>query len=165
MSDGLTLDTIQNRGTLHPEGEAILNAFGTPNNQTDVIGLYIDGDIFIGGGPYGSVNGIAFWDNAEVLPHAKTPIMYFNDSISAKYKGNFLVRTSRSNDAILAHELGHVLSLLHPIDEKVTEHRKLKRNLLEDGGISYNDSYQDDNKRLMLFQEKRIQNSQFVKNP
>jgi len=100
-----------------------------------------------------------------VLPHAINPIFYHNDTLSATYKGTFLVKTLRSNKAVLAHELGHVLSLLHPSDEKIPEHRTAKRNLLEGGGISYTGSYQTDNKRFMLFQEERMHSSQFVKNP
>ncbi len=163
LSDGLTLSTLQNPGVLHPEGEAILNAFGTPNNQTDVIGLYIDGSIFSASSPGGEVQGTAFWDNAEVLPHVRYPVSYWNDTVSATYKGTFLVSTSRLSKAILGHELGHVLSLLHPNDEKVPEYRQAKRNLLNDG-VSYGDSYLNDTKRLMFFQEKRMHNSQFIKN-
>lgn len=165
LSDGLTLDTIQSQVTLHPEGEAILNAFGTPNNQTDVVGLYVDGNIYTKSIPNGEVNGIAFWDQDEVKPYVENPIFYFDDSIYQKYKGTFFVKVTRSNKAVLAHELGHVLGLLHPDEEKELDHQKAKRNLLEGGGISYTGSYKTDHKRFMLFQQERMHSSQFMKNP
>lgn len=163
LSDGLRVDTAQNQGSLHPEGEALLNFYATPN-QADVIGLYIDGKILTGASPEGEADGIAIWDNDEVLPHSRYGTVYWDNSVSAKYKGTFLVSTRRFTKVTFSHELGHVLGLLHVGDEKVPEHRQAKRNVLTGGGSVYSGSFQDDTKRFKLFQEERMQGSQFSMN-
>lgn len=160
LLDGLNLD---NRGELLSEGEAVLNNYATPN-QADVIGLYIEGGI-VTNAAAGVSNGIAIWDNQELLPHSLFPNLYWHDAVSAKYKGTFLINAARSSRATLSHELGHVLGLLHPDQEK--NHRDTSapttRNIMYGGGTSYDDSYAFDSKRFRAFQKIRIHSSQFAK--
>lgn len=160
LSDGLRLDGPSNAGELAAEGETVLNKYATPNTA-DIIGLYIDGSIF-SGTLTGEPQGIAIWDNEEVRPHSRFPSVYWNDAVSQKYKGTFLVKGARDSKATFSHELGHVLSLLHISDEKVPENRAAPRNVLIHGA-SYSENYQNDNKRFREFQEDRMQNSQFSK--
>ena len=42
LSDGLTLDTLQTLGTLSAEAQAVLTAYGTPNNLNDIRAIYVD---------------------------------------------------------------------------------------------------------------------------
>jgi len=164
LSDGLTLDTTQNSGVLHLEGEALLNAFATPL-QVDVIALYISGEILTAAAPGGIASGVAIADSAEVQQHAVSPL-YWSSAVSNSFKGTFLVSTGRHGKAVFAHELGHVLTLHHTNQEQDSNNwdngPTASRNVMTGGSTSYTGLYTHDSKRFRFFQEKRMQDSQFV---
>lgn len=140
LSDGLTLSTLPNVTTLGAEGLALLNAYSTPSNQNDVIGIYVDAKIYTQVVQGGEVRGIAFphgWQNAN------------------NFKRTFLVTIEQDeyNVGIWSHELGHIL--LNFVGGNLSNHFSEYGNLMRGSGIYQGNPYTD-RKRLTQWQEEQM---------
>ncbi|MBT7202950.1 MAG: hypothetical protein HN867_05590 [Deltaproteobacteria bacterium] len=140
LSNGLTLSTAPNITTLGSEGLALLNAYSTPNNQADVIGIYVEAFINTAIVGSGRVQGIAFpkgWQNAD------------------KFKRTFLVTAhpDEYNVGTWSHELGHIL--LDFVGGNLSNHFSEPRNLMRASG-SYQGNPYTDRKRLTQWQEEQM---------
>lgn len=140
LSDGLTLSTLPNVTTLSAEGLALLNACATPDNQADVIGIYVDTIIYTDIVFSGRVIGISFphgWQNAD------------------SFQRTYLVtlKDPAYNKGVLSHELGHIL--LNFTGGDLSNHFSEFGNLMRESG-SYEDNPYRDRKRLSKWQEEQI---------
>lgn len=172
LSDGLTLNDETIEGELATEAQWILSQLATPNDKTDVVCLIVPTNIlFASGGTGGKIAwGFAIADNDEVLPFKADGRLYWDDEVSDLYKGTLLVSLQSLNESTLGHELGHVLTLHHVdhFQDEVDENRNYGpsaiRNFMKNPG-KYNYSYKEDFKRFAPFQQSRVLESQFVKDP
>jgi len=167
LSDGLRLDRTQSQGVLEPESKVILDAFATPNNTTDVVALYVDGELLSGATRTGRLSGIAISDHSEFSENARFGA-YWDISVSRIYKGTFLLAANRNSAATFSHELGHVLMLPHLNEEKNLERRinsgenYFFRNVMTGASTQYNKNHAKDSKRFLLHQGDRMKTSQFA---
>ncbi len=141
LNDGLTLSALPNSvTTLGSEGLALLETLATPDNQTDVVGIYVDAVIHTDIVFSGRVDGIAFpfgWQNA------------------GDFKRTFLVTldNDRYNVGALPHELGHIL--LDFVGGDLSNHFPENGNLMRASGTYQDDPYTD-RKRLTKWQEEQM---------
>ena len=140
LSDGLTLSTSPDITTLGAEGLALLNAYATPNNQADVIGIYVDSIIYSRITASGELRGIAFpkgWRNAD------------------NFKRTFLATLEQGehSDITWSHELGHIL--LNFEGGNLSNHFSEMGNLMSSSPL-YNGNPYTDGKRLIQWQEEQI---------
>jgi hypothetical protein len=163
LSDGLTIDLPGSNGTLEQEARTILEWQATPN-QADVICLYMDMNqqSILSDGE--GVGGIAIADHEE---RTHTTPFYWDTDVSDRFMGTFFMSSRRLNAGVLAHELGHILRLLHPGDELPLYQGELElavRNVMI-SPMKYDDNPYFSSKRFRQYQEENMHGSRFVDDP
>ncbi len=140
LDDGLLLDTTTTLGTLSTEALGLLNALGTPGDQSDVRVIYVSAELLTGQTQSGKARGMAFpfgWSNAS------------------NFQRTILVSFAGHGEAVWAHELGHVL--LNGAGD-VNGHYSESGNLMR-SGVSYSrdaGSYTTNTRRLTEGQKTTI---------
>ena len=149
LDDGLLLDTLQTLGTLEPEALALLNAYATPNDQSDVIAIYVNAELNSAQTPSGHPNGMAFprgWSNAD------------------NFKGTVVIALQNHEPITLAHEVGHILlnGQGGNINNHYSETCNLMRTHVSYVGLASATSHERDTKRLTKEQDDYIFESDYI---